>query len=97
MNNQNDVQGLLVEIILRQGFALDSNIEKATSLAGNTIYRIVDKGRPIVLHVCLDEKIKAETVKNIAFEEDDKFICLNKAITDELYAQLSDKGRVETI
>lgn len=97
MNNPNDVQGLLVEIILRQGFALDSNIEKATSLAGNTIYRIVDKGRPIVLHVCLDEKIKAETVKNIAFEEDDKFICLNKAITDELYAQLSDKGRVETI
>lgn len=97
MNNPNDVQGLLVEIILRQGFALDSNIEKATSLAGNTIYRIVDKGRPIVLHVCLDEKIKAETVKNIAFEENDKFICLNKAITDELYAQLSDKGRVETI
>lgn len=97
MKNPNDVQGLLVEIILRQGFALDSNIEKATSLAGNTIYRIVDKGRPIVLHVCLDEKIKAETVKNIAFEEDDKFICLNKAITDELYAQLSDKGRVETI
>ena len=97
MNNPNDVQGLLVEIILRQGFALDSKIEKVTSLAGNTIYRIVDEGRPIVLHVCLDEKIKTETVKNIAFEENDKFICLNSAIDDELYAQLSDKGRVETI
>jgi DNA modification methylase len=97
MNNPNDVQGLLVEIILRQGFALDSKIEKITSLAGNTIYRIVDEGRPIVLHVCLDEKIKTETVKNITFEENDKFICLNSAIDDELYAQLSDKGRVETI
>lgn len=97
MNNPNDVQGLLVEIILRQGFALDSKIEKVTSLAGNMVYRIEDEGRPIVLHVCLDEKVKAGTVKNIAFEDDDKFICLNSAISDELYAQLSDKGRVETI
>ena len=97
MNNSNDVQGLLVEIILRQGFALDSKIEKITSVAGNTIYRIVDDGRPIILHVCLDEKIKPETVKNIAFEEEDKFVCLNAAIDNELYAQLSDKGWVETI
>lgn len=97
LNNVNDIQKLLTEIQLRQGFALDSCVEKITSLAGNTIYRITDEARPIVLHVCLDSEIKPETVKNIVFAEKDKFVCLNSAINDELYAQLSDKGRVETI
>lgn len=97
LNNVNDIQKLLTEIQLRQGFALDSCVEKITSLAGNTIYRITDDARPIVLHICLDNEIKPETVKNIVFAEKDKFVCLNSAISDELYAQLSDKGRVETI
>ena len=97
LNNSNDIQKLLTEIMLRQGFALDSHIEKTSSLANNTVYRILDEARPIVLHVCLDNEIKSETVKNISFEENDKFVCLNSAISDELYAQLSDKGRVETI
>ena len=97
LNNSSDIQKLLTEIMLRQGFALDSRIEKTSSLANNTVYRITDEARPIVLHVCLDNEIKSETVKNISFEENDKFVCLNSAISDELYAQLSDKGRVETI
>lgn len=97
LNNSNDIQKLLTEIMLRQGFALDSHIEKTSSPANNTVYRISDEARPIVLHVCLDSEIKPETVKSIRFEENDKFVCLNSAISDELYAQLSDKGRVETI
>ena len=97
LNNSNDIQKLLTEILLRQGFALDSQIEKTSSTANNIVYRITDEVRPIVLHVCLDREIKPETVKNIVFAEKDKFVCLNSAINDELYAQLSDKGRVETI
>ena len=97
LNNSNDIQKLLTEILLRQGFALDSQIEKTTSLAKNTVYILTDEVRPIILHVCLDSEIKPETVKNIVFAENDKFVCLNSAISDELYAQLSDKGRVETI
>ena len=97
LKNSNDIQKLLTEIMLRQGFALDSHVEKTSSLAKNSVYRITDEARPIVLHVCLDSEIKPETVKSICFEENDKFVCLNSAISDELYAQLSDKGRVETI
>ena len=97
LNNSNDIQKLLTEILLRQGFALDSQIEKTSSTTNNIVYRITDEARPIVLHVCLDREIKPETVKNIVFAEKDKFVCLNSAINDELYAQLSDKGRVETI
>ncbi|MCQ2109786.1 MAG: site-specific DNA-methyltransferase [Fibrobacter sp.] len=95
--NENDIQGLLTEIILRQGFALDSRIETITTIANNIVYRISDPGRPIVLNVCLDDSIDKQTVDNIEFADDDKFICLNSSISDELYAQLSDKGRVETI
>ena len=87
----------MTEILLRQGFALDSRIEKSTSVAGNTLYRIIDEKRPIQLNVCLDRSIARETVHGIAFGENDKFVCLNSAISDELYAQLSDKGRVETL
>ncbi len=97
LKNSNDIQKLLTEIMLRQGFALDSHVEKTSSLAKNSVYRITDEAHPIVLHVCLDSEIKPETVKSICFEENDKFVCLNSAISDELYAQLSDKGRVETI
>ena len=95
--NTADIQSLLTEILLRQGFALDSRIEKSTSVAGNTLYRIIDEKRPIQLNVCLDRSIARETVHGIAFGENDKFVCLNSAISDELYAQLSDKGRVETL
>ncbi len=92
-----DIQSLLTEILLRQGFALDSRIEKSTSIAGNTLYRIIDEKCPVVLNVCLDRSIARETVQGIAFGENDKFVCLDSAISDELYAQLSDKGRVETL
>ena len=95
--NPADIQSLLTEILLRQGFALDSHIEKSTSVAGNLIYRIIDEKRPVVLNVCLDRFIEKETVQGIAFGENDKFVCLNSAISDEIYAQLSDKGRVETL
>ena len=95
--NSNDIRSLLTEILLRQGFALDSHIEKSTSVAGNVIYRIIDEKRPVVLNVCLDRFIEKETVQGIAFGDNDKFVCLNSAISDEIYAQLSDKGRVETL
>ncbi len=95
--NPADIHSLLTEILLRQGFSLDSRIEKSTSVAGNTLYRIIDEKRPVVLNVCLDGSIAKETVQGIAFGENDKFVCLNSAISDELYAQLSDKGRVETL
>lgn len=95
--NPADIHSLLTEILLRQGFSLDSRIEKSTSVAGNTLYRIIDEKRPVMLNVCLDGSIAKETVQGIAFGENDKFVCLNSAISDELYAQLSDKGRVETL
>ena len=33
----------------------------------------------------------------LQLQDNEKFICLDSAITDEKYAQLSDKGRIETI
>ena len=96
-----NADNVLTEIILKQGFALDCECVKADSFAKNTVYRIKDSEgaarRSTVMYVCLDAKIEEETISALTLEEKEKFVCLDAAIDDTSYAQLCDKGRIETI
>ena len=95
------VENVLTEIILRQGFALDCEVEKLLNFTKNTVYKIVDSpdavNKKIKLYVCLDSKLAKETIESLALGDDEKFICLDSAIDDTSYARLSDKGKIETI
>ena len=49
------------------------------------------------LLVRLDKKVYADTIKNLQLNEDDVFICLDSAITDQDKVTLQDKGLIKTI
>lgn len=88
---------VLEEIKLRQGFALDCNVEEVKEVSSNKVWHLTDPERPITLYVCLDKKIDQRTVDSLNIGKDDKFICLNSAIDDTTYARLADKNRVQTL
>ncbi|OWV10889.1 site-specific DNA-methyltransferase [Fibrobacter sp. UWB5] len=90
-------EGLLTEIMLRQGFALDSIKESLKSLKKNDVICIKDDRFEGRLIVCLDDKIHKDTILSLQLGDDDLFVCLDSAIDDENYCQLSDKGRIATI
>ena len=91
------IENVLEEIKLRQGFALDCQVDEVKEITTNKIWHLVDSVRPITLYVCLDEKINQKTVDTLKIGKDDKFICLNSAIDDTTYARLADKEKVQTL
>ncbi|HOL29580.1 MAG TPA: site-specific DNA-methyltransferase [Paludibacteraceae bacterium] len=88
---------LLTEIILMEGFPLDSSIEEVKTIKTNTIKQVTSGFHEHRLLVCLDKKIAPETINELKLTGDDVFICLDSAITDEDKVHLSDKGMIKTI
>ncbi|MGE5410469.1 MAG: site-specific DNA-methyltransferase [Clostridiales bacterium] len=92
-----DCNTLLTEILLIEGFPLDSKVEIVNSITKNTVYRITSSYHEHKLIVCLDEKIKNSTIECLALAEDDIFICTDNAVTDQQKLELDDKGLIKTI
>ncbi len=90
-------ENLLYEILLIEGFPLDSKIDNQNKFSKNRIKQVTSNFCEHKLLVCLDEKVQAETIENLQLEENDIFICLDSAITDQQKVQLSDKGILKTI
>lgn len=88
-------ENLLSEIMLIEGFPLDSKIE--TVKTKNTLQTISSDFYEHKLLVCLDKKLDRTTVANLKLEGDDIFICLDSAISDEDKVRLADKGKIKTI
>jgi len=91
------VKDLLIEIMLLEGFPLDSRIDRISDLKSNEIKRISSEFNDHQLIVCLDERIKEETISKLEFGEKNRFICLDTAISDQDKLRLSDKGLIKTI
>jgi adenine-specific DNA-methyltransferase len=90
-------ENLLTEILLLEGFPLDSKIEKLNGHKKNTIQRISSEFCEHRLLVCLDKKIEQETIQHLKFEENDVFVCLDSALTDQDKMRLADICKLKTI
>ncbi|GHU66303.1 hypothetical protein FACS189447_06880 [Spirochaetia bacterium] len=90
-------ENLLTEIMLIEGFPLDSVITNLGAFKKNKIEKVSSDFCDHSLFVCLDRQINAETIKNLALEDNDIFICLDSAIGDQDKARLDDKGLIKTI
>jgi adenine-specific DNA-methyltransferase len=90
-------ENLLIEILLLEGFALDSKIEKLKNHRKNTVHHVSSDSCEHKLLVCLDAKIHEETVKALEFQENDVFVCLDSALTDQGKMRLADVCRLKTI
>jgi len=80
--------------MLKEGFALDSKIEKAKH-GKNEFYRVAENGHR--LFACFDEKIDEDSVKKLNLEKDDKLVVLDSALSDTQKVNLARKMRIETV
>jgi adenine-specific DNA-methyltransferase len=88
---------LLTEVLLLEGFPLDSIIENVLSFTRNKVQKITSDYCEHALFVCLDKKVEYETIKGLSLGDNDVFICLDNAVTDQDKARLDDKGLIKTI
>ncbi|MBE2196012.1 MAG: site-specific DNA-methyltransferase [Anaerolinea sp.] len=88
---------LLTEVMLLQGFPLDSRIETMENFATNTICRVSSDFHAHRLYICLDPKIAEETIAALALGTEDIFVCLDSALTDESKMHLADVCNLRVI
>lgn len=88
---------LELEILLIEGFPLDSKIEDLSEFKLNKVQQVTSDFCEHKLLICLDKKVHSETIKDLQLGDTDIFICLDTAITDEEKVTLADKGLIKTI
>jgi len=81
---------LLTEILLLQGFPLDSAIIPQDSFTSNNILLVDSSACAHRLFVCLDEKIADGTISQLRLNSEDVFVCLDSALTDQSKMHLAD-------
>jgi adenine-specific DNA-methyltransferase len=90
-------QDLLTEALLQEGFPLDSRVERVKGVTGNVVETVAHEWHEHRLWVCLDERVRDETIAALQMGRDDVFICLDSALSDQAKVRLADKGNVKTI
>lgn len=90
-------QNLLSEILLLQGFPLDSRIVPLGEIESNAVQRVHAEGVAHELFVCLDEKIGDETIGQLHLRAEDIFVCLDSALSDEAKIRLADRCNLKVI
>ncbi|VVC03589.1 DNA methylase [Candidatus Burarchaeum australiense] len=89
-----EAEALIFELMLREGFKLDSEIQKIKQ-GKNEFYKISDGEH--ALWMCFDDKIDDEAVKKLGLAKDDKLVVLDSSLTDTQKVNLARKLRVETV
>jgi adenine-specific DNA-methyltransferase len=90
-------QNLLTEILLLQGFPLDSRIITLDAIQGNFVKRIHAEGVAHELFVCLDEKVNDETIQQLHLRAEDIFVCLDSTLSDKAKIRLADQCNLKVI
>ena len=84
-------RALLDEVLLLQGFPLDSRRTRLKDYSSNVLVRIECDWFSYRLFVCLDSALHPATLDQLPLNPDDKFICLDSALTDQTKQQLTDR------
>jgi adenine-specific DNA-methyltransferase len=90
-------ENLLTEIILLQGFPLDSRIRLLPAYKKNTVNEVSSEFCQHRLYVCLDPKVLPETVSALRLRPEDILVCLDSALSDEAKIQMSDQCNLRVI
>lgn len=90
---------LRVEVMLQQGFPLDSRVARNAALAHNAVEVVSHEQCEHRLWLCLDDQIAPETVAALGLAEtgfgaQDVFVCRDAALDDQSRARLEDRVRV---
>ena len=105
-------EDVLYEVALKEGYPLDSVIERVTGLATNTVFRVASPREARLestptgelsasegqrFYVCLDAALAPMDIERLGLSKDAVFICRDVALTDTLAANLALQCRLKTI
>ena len=90
-------ENLLTEILLLQGFPLESKVRSLPEFKANEVKQVTSEFVGHHLYVCLDKKVKAETVDKINLRPEDILVCLDSALSDEAKVKLADQCNLKVI
>lgn len=89
---------VVTELQLLEGFPLDSKIEQPDTFTQNKVLCVTSEHIGHRLFICLDSKLDIATVQDVRLlEDEDIFICLDNALTDQEKMMLADGCNVKTI
>lgn len=89
---------VLTEILLLEGFPLNSKTEIDDRFERNQVFRVTSEFSEHRLFITLDEEVWEETIDNAReLEKNDIFICLDNSLSDENKVRLADVCRLKTI
>ena len=94
---KNNPDALFTEILLLEGYPLDSAVKARAEFGANRIREVSCPQHEKRLLVCLYDAIAPETVSALQLSADEIFVCLDSAIDDSTKARLDDKGMIKTI
>jgi len=90
-------ENVIYEVALKEGYSLGCLIEKVDKITENNIWGVTDKDKGQSFYICLDDDIKEDAVKTLELNADYLFICRDKALTDELAANLALQCNLKVI
>ena len=90
-------ENLLSESLLLQGFPLDSKVRSLPEFKSNDVQQITSEFVGHHLYICLDKKVKAETVAKINLRPEDILVCLDSALSNEAKVKLADQCNLKVI
>lgn len=90
-------ENVIYEVALKEGYSLTCLIEKVEKISENTVWRVTDKDIEQSFYICLDDDINEDAVKALELNTDCLFICRDKALTDELAANLALQCNLKVI
>jgi adenine-specific DNA-methyltransferase len=85
------------EVALKEGYGLNSFIERVAEVSTNTIYRVSDPDKGQSFFICLDDSLMISAVTALGLGKNDLFICRDAALNDEIAANLALQCRLKTI
>ena len=91
------VENVLYEIVLKEGYPLNSKIETVKDLTANTIFRIIVPDETKSFYVCLDGELIEADLKRLDLLKDTIFVCRDVALNDTLAANLALQCYLKTI
>lgn len=90
-------EDVIYELVIKEGYNLTSRIEKVMEIKENNVWKVTDDEREQSFSVCLDDNLKQDTVISLELSADSLFICRDKALDDELAANLALQCNLKVI
>jgi hypothetical protein len=75
--------------LIKEGYDLNSKIEEVKGVKGNKVFKIGNGEK--FFYICLDDKIKEQTIKDLKLGKETMFVCLDESLDDNQKINLSLK------